>query len=299
MNIDWAEIWNSLLTWATNTGVKIIIALIIWLVSFRIITWTTRRIAKSLVNKKKVDKTLITTLFYILRILLKIVVLTCLIGYVGIDTSGLAALIAALGVGIGLAINGALSNLAGGVLLLITRPFKIDDYIEAGNYAGTVVDIKIVYTKLLTPDNKVVYASNGTLSSATIVNYTEKDMRRVDLYFTIERQEDYKKAEEIILSVANAHTQVLKDPAATSRINEHTANGTTLFVKAWVHTADYWDVYYDLQEGIKTALDQNGITLAFNQMAVTVKQDAQQTTSQQPTETHPNTEAQVTTQPKE
>ena len=273
MKINWSEIWNSIVSWATNVGVKLIIALIIWLVSFRIITLVTRRIQKKLLQKNKLDKTLVSTLLYIVRIGLKIVVLTCLIGYVGIDTSGFAALIAAVGVGIGLAVNGALSNLAGGVLLLITRPFKIDDYIEAGNYAGTVVDIRIVYTKLLTPDGKTVYASNGTLSTATIVNYTEKGLRRVDLRFTIERQEDYKKAEEIMLSVANAHSKVLQSPAAESRVDEHSANGTTLFVKAWVNTPDYWDVYYDLQEGIKSAFDAEGIILPTNKLAVTVQQD--------------------------
>ena len=269
----WRDVLDRVVAWGTDTGVKIVIALLIWFISFRLITWITRRIEKRLVNKKKLDKTLITTLFYILRIVLKIVVLTCLIGYLGIDTSGLAALIAALGVGIGLAINGALANLAGGVLILITRPFRIDDYIEAGGYAGTVEDIHIVYTKLRTPDNKVVYAPNGPLSSSTVVNYSEKDLRRVDFNFTIEKQEDYKKAEDIILGIANSHEKVLKDPAAMSRVLEHTANGTTLVLRTWVNNADYWDVYFDLQENVKKALDENGIIMPANQLDVRVKKD--------------------------
>lgn len=273
MNIDWEGLLDNLVNWATNTGVKIIIALLVWFISFRIINWITRKIEKRLIEKKKLDKTLISTLFYILRIVLKIVVLTCLIGYLGIDTTGLAALIAAVGVGIGLAVNGALSNLAGGVLILITRPFKIDDYVEAGGYAGTVEDIRIVYTKLRTVDNKVVYAPNGPLSSSAIVNYSEKDLRRVDLNFSIEKTEDYKKAEEIILSVANSHEKVLQDPAAMSRILEHTANCTTLVVRAWVKNEDYWDVFFDLQENIKKALDENGIVMPANQLDVRVKKD--------------------------
>lgn len=270
---DWNGFWSKLLEWGTNTGIKIIIALLIWFISFRIINWLTRKIEKRLIEKKKLDKTLTTTLFYILRIVLKIVVLTCLIGYLGIDTTGLAALIAALGVGIGLAVNGALGNLAGGVLILLTRPFKIDDYIEAGGYAGTVEDIRVVYTKIRTPDNKVVYAPNGPLSSANIVNYSEKDLRRVDLNFSIEKTEDYKKAEEIILGIANSHEKVLNDPAAMSRILEHTANSTTLVVRAWVKNEDYWDVYFDLQENIKKALDENGIVMPANQLDVRVKKD--------------------------
>lgn len=267
------KIIDTIVDWATNTGIKIVIALVVLFISFRLITWLTRRIEKRLINKKKLDRTLISTLFYILRIVLKIVVLTCLIGYLGIDTSGLAALIAALGVGVGLAVNGALGNLAGGVLILITRPFKIDDYIEAGGYAGTVEDIRIVYTKLRTPDNKVIYAANGALSTSTIVNYSEKDLRRVDLNFTIEKKEDYKKAEEVILKVANSHEKVLKDPEAMSRILEHTANGTTLVVRAWVNNADYWDVFFDLQENIKKGLDENGIVMPVNQLDVRVKND--------------------------
>lgn len=277
MNIDWQAVWQNIVEWSTQTGIpvalRIIIALLIMIISFRIITVVTRRISKRLIEKRKLDKTLISTLFYILRIVLKIVVLTCLIAYLGIDTTGIAALIAALGVGVGLALNGALSNLAGGVLILITRPFKIDDYIEACGHAGTVVDIRIVYTKLLTPDNKVVYVANGPLSSSTIVNYSEKDIRRVDLNFTIEKKEDYKKAEEIILGIANAHEKVLKDPAAMSRILEHTANGTTLVVRTWVNNADYWDVYFDLQEAIKNGLDENGIVMPVNQLDVRVKKD--------------------------
>ncbi len=271
--IDWEQFWTNLVNWASDTGIKIIIALIILIVSFRLITVITRKTSKRLIEKKKMDKTLVSTLFYVLRIALKIVVLTCLIGYLGIDTSGLAALIAALGVGIGLAVNGALANLAGGVLILITRPFKIDDYVSAGGFEGTVEDIHIVYTKIRTNDNKVVYAPNGPLSSSTIINYSEKELRRVDLNFTIERKEDYKKAEEIILEITNAHEKVKKTPAAMSRILEHNINGTTLVLRAWCNNADYWDVFFDLQESIKKGLDDNGIIMPNNQVDVRVKND--------------------------
>ena len=273
MNIDWQNLLDTVIGWATNTGIKIVIALVLLIISFRLITWLTRRIEKRLINKKKLDKTLISTLFYILRIILKIVVLTCLISYLGIDTTGLAALIAALGVGIGLAVNGALSNLAGGVLILITRPFRIDDYISACGHEGTVEDIRIVFTKIRTVDNKVVFIPNGSLSGSTIMNYSEKDLRRVDLNFSIAKSEDYKKAEELILSVVNAHEKVLQDPAATARIDKHTANETSLVMKAWVKNADYWDVYFDLQENVKKAFDENGIVMPNNQLDVRVKND--------------------------
>ena len=145
--MDWNAFWNSILDWAKNTGIKIVIALVILLVSFRIITVITRKIEKR-ANNKKADKTIMKTLAYVLRIGLKIVVVVCLIGYLGIDTSGLTALIASFGVCIGLAVNGAVANLAGGILIILTRPFKIDDYIEAQGHSGTVVDIHITTTKL-------------------------------------------------------------------------------------------------------------------------------------------------------
>lgn len=273
MEINWQNVLDSIMNWVTNTGVKIVIALILLFISFRLITFITRKIEKRLINKKKLDKTLTTTLFYVIRIVLKIVVLACLIGYLGIDTSGLAALIASLGVCIGLALNGALSNLAGGVLILITRPFKIDDYIAASGYEGTVEDIRIVYTKLRTVDNKVVRIPNGALSSSTIVNYSEKDLRRVDLYYSISKTENYENAEKVILDVVSQHAKVLKDPAATARLEKHTANDMQIVLKAWVNAADYWDVYYDLQENIKKGLDEKGIEMPATQIDVHVKND--------------------------
>ncbi len=271
--INWQGILDTVVNWVTGTGIKIVIALLLLFISFRIITFITRRIEKRLITKRNADKTLTRTLFYVIRIVLKVVVLTCLIGYLGIDTSGLAALIASLGVGIGLAVNGALSNLAGGVLILITRPFKIDDYISSGGYEGTVEDIHIVFTKLRTVDNKVVYVPNGALSSSTIVNFSEKDLRRVDLVFSISKKDDYKNAENIMLGVVNAHDKVLKDPAATARIDSHTPNEVKIILKSWVKSEDYWDVYYDILENVKKALDEAGIEMPANQLDVTVKKD--------------------------
>ncbi len=271
--MDWKALLDNIVEWASHTGIKIVIAVLLLIISFRLITVISRKIEKRLINKKKLDKTLVTTLFYIVRIVLKIVVVACLIGFLGIDTGGLTALIASLGVCIGLALNGALSNFAGGVLIIVTRPFKIDDYISACGYEGTVEDIHIVYTKLITVDNKVVRIPNGALSSSTIVNFSEKDLRRVDLTFSIEKTEDFKKAESVMLDVVNNNDRVLKTPAATARIDKHTANDYQIVLKSWVKSSDYWDVYYDLQENIKKALDDNGIAMPANKLDVHLKND--------------------------
>ena len=145
--MDWNVFFNTILTWVTNTGVKIIISIIILIISFKIINVLCRKIERKSVDKKS-DKTILKTLAHILKIGLKVLVAVCLVGYLGIDTSGITALVTSLGVCVGLALNGALSNLAGGVLLIFTRPFKLDDYIEAQGYSGTVQEINITNTKL-------------------------------------------------------------------------------------------------------------------------------------------------------
>lgn len=268
--MDWEALWNTLLQWATNTGIKIIIALVVMFISFKIINAISKRIVKR-AEKKHADKTIFQTLAYVLKIGLKIIVIICLVGYLGIDTSGLTALVASLGVCVGLAVNGALSNLAGGVLIILTRPFKIDDYIEALGYSGTVVDIHITNTKLLTPDNKVIYLPNGTLANAEIVNYSEKDLRRVDFMFSIGYNDDFEKAKKIITDICVAHELVLKDPQPFVRVKEHGSSSINITARAWTKNADYWTVYFDITESVKTAFDKEGIEIPFNQLDVNIK----------------------------
>lgn len=272
--MDWNAIWTSILSWATNTGVKILIALILLLVTFRLTTVLTRKLEKKLLSgKHKVDKTLTSTLMYVLRIVIKVLVVICLIGYLGIDTSGLTALVASLGVCFGLAVNGAVSNIAGGVLILITRPFRIDDFIEASGHSGTVEDIHITHTRIRTGDNKVIYIPNGTLSSDTITNYSIKDVRRVDLTFSIAYSNDFEKAKKIIADLCQAHALVLKDPAPFVRVSEHSASSINLVTRVWTKQEDFWTVHFDLLESVKTAFDQNGIEIPFEQLDVHVKKD--------------------------
>ena len=256
--------------WAATTGVKIIIALVILLVSFKVINVLSVKLDKKLTGAKKLDETLAKTLLFMAKIGLKVVVVICLIGYLGIDTSGLAALVASLGVCVGLAVNGTLSNLAGGAMLLITRPFSIGDYIVAQGNEGVVEAIHIVSTKIVTLDNKVVYLPNGALSSGTIVNYSEKDLRRVDLEFSVGGN-DPRKVESILLDVCKADTKVLSDPAPFARVSDYGAgNGVRVTLRAWCKTADYWDTYFDLLKAANEAFDAQGIVIPFNRMDVKV-----------------------------
>ncbi len=273
--MDLTPLLSTVLAWIRTTGASILLSLLLLLISFRLITLTTRKLERRLLSgRHALDKTLTSTLFYLLRAALKAVVVVCLIGYLGLDTGGITALIASLGVGIGLAVNGALSNLAGGVLLLVTRPFRIDDFIEAQGYAGTVEDIHITATRLRTPDNKTVYIPNGPLSAGTVVNYSEKELRRVDLTFSIGYREDSEHAKSVILQQVESHEKALKHPAPFVRISEHGEGKILIAVRVWVKSEDFWDVHFDLLESVKSAFDREGIEIPVARLDVRVKQDA-------------------------
>ena len=273
--MDWEQFWKTVQDWVTNTGIKIVIAIIILIISFSIINAISKKIAKKADKKveenKKIDKTLYRTLSYVTKIGLKILVVLALIGYLGIDTSGVTALLASLGVGVGLAVNGTLSNFAGGVMLVFTRPFRVDDFIEALGVSGTVEDIHICYTKVRTPDNKMAYLPNGTLSTTQIVNYSEKDTRRVDADLSISYADDFEKAKKVILEVCKKNKKILNVPAPAINIVEHGDSAINISAKVWCKNADYWDVKFYMLEKVKVAFDENGIEIPFNQLEVTLK----------------------------
>lgn len=274
--MDWNKILNSLLnsviSWLTTAGLRVVIALVIMFVSFKVVNVVARKIRKS-GEKGRLDKTLARTLAYIFTLTMKCLIAICLIGFVGIDTSGLAALVVSLGACVGLALNGALSNLAGGILIIVTRPFRVDDYIEAQGYSGTVEDIHITTTKLRTPDNKMVYIPNGPLSSGTIVNYSIKDTRRVDFTFSIGYGDDFEKAKRIVKDICTSHELVLEDPAPFVRMSSHGESSINITARVWVKSEDYWTVNFDVLEAVKTAFDKEGIEIPYNQLDVHVKND--------------------------
>ena len=175
---------DAVVNWATNTGIKIVIALLIMFIAFKIINGVTKKLAKRL-QKKNADATLSRVLVGAIKVSLKALVLICLVGYVGIETASLSAVVASLGVGVSLAVQGTLSNFAGGVIIIIMRPFKLGDFIVSNGESGTVEDIKLFYTHIVTPDNRVVMIPNGALANNVIVNNSAKDTRRVDVVFGI------------------------------------------------------------------------------------------------------------------
>ena len=267
------EFLNTVINWATHTGVKIIIALVILFIAFKVINFVAKKFTKKFQDNPKDDKTLTKTFIYIGKIALKILVVVCLIGYLGIETSGISALIASVGVAAGLAINGTLANLAGGVMILITRPFRVDDFIEAQGEQGVVEEIKICYTKIHTLDNRTIYLPNSALSTGTIINYSEKDLRRVDLEFSVGGN-DPEKVRNILLDVCKNEEKVLSDPEPFARTTDYGAgNGVKVTLRAWCKGADYWDAYFNLLDGVRKAFEENKIVIPFQQMDVHIKND--------------------------
>ena len=271
--MNWEDFLNTVIGWATTTGIKLVISLIVLLISFRVINLIAKRIIKKNEKSGKVDRTVARTLCNVGKTVLKIIIVICLVGYLGIDTSALSALVASVGVTVGLAVNGALSNFAGGILLLFTRPFHDGDFVEVNGVSGTVEDIRIINTKIVTLDNKVVYLPNSLVSSTTVTNYTEKDLRRVDLTFSIPYDNDYAIAEEIISNVAESNSLVLKDPSPTVRMTGHGKSSLEICCRVWVKKEDYWTVYFDMLEDVKTAFDEQGIEIPYDQVDIHVRRN--------------------------
>ena len=266
------QFFQKVIDWATTAGIKIVIALILWFIFFKLINFLNKRITKKLL-KKKTDKTLTKVVNYVITVGLKILVVICLLGYVGIETTSISAVLASVGVGVGMALNGALSNFAGGLLIIVTRPFRVDDYIKALDEEGTVEDIHIIYTKLRTIDNRVIYLPNGSLSSASIVNYSEKEQRRLDMTFSVSYQADVNKAKGILNDIWANHPLIIKDVKPFIRISNHNTSSIDICLKAWTKNEDYWDVYFDMLEEVKKRFDEENIEIPYNQLDVHIKND--------------------------
>lgn len=271
--VTWNDVWNTVSDWLTHSGIKIVIALLVLVVSFIIINAATKGIYKRL-HKKGADETLSRVGTQTVRVILKILVLVCLIGYLGIETASISAVIASIGVGISLAVQGTLSNFAGGVIIIVMRPFKIGDYITSNGQEGTVEDIKLFYTHIVTNDNKAVVIPNGSLANNVIVNASAKDTRRVDLIMQVAYGTDVMRVKEIIRTVCGANELVFKDPAPFVELSNMNESSLDFTVRVWCNRPDYWTVNFALIENIKKAFDENGIEVPFRQLDVHLKNEA-------------------------
>jgi len=233
--------------------------------------WLATILSKSLgkvLNKKSVDQTLVKFVVSLVKIALITFVIISAASQVGIQTASFVAVIGAAGLAIGFALQGSLSNLAAGVMLIIFKPIKVGDYIEGGGSAGSVESVGIFITTLITPDNKVVYIPNSTLTGGNIINYSAKDRRRVDMVFGIGYSDDIDKAKTVIQSVLSNDSRILNDPAPQIVVSELGDSSVNFNVRPWVNTPDYWGVYFETTEQIKKKFDEQNISIPFPQRDV-------------------------------
>ena len=257
---------------ATSYGMKIIGAIFTIIIGI----WIAKLLSKTLgkvLKKKNVDATLTKFLISVVKIGLIAFVFISAASQVGIETASFVAVIGAAGLAIGFALQGSLSNLAAGVMLIIFKPIKVGDFIEGGGGSGSVESVGIFVTTLLTPDNKVIYIPNSTLTGGNITNYSAKDTRRVDMVFGIGYEDDIDKAKSAIKSVLENDSRILKDPAPQIALSELGDSSVNFNVRPWVNKADYWGVYSDVHEKIKKRFDEEKISIPFPQRDVHVYQN--------------------------
>ena len=255
----WIEAGYNLIV---DFGPKVIVAILIWIIGSWIVKVVIKGLKKAM-TKAGYEESLKKFLLNLITWIFKIVLILVVLGTLGIETTSFAAILAAAGLAIGLALQGSLGNFAGGVLLMIFKPIKIGDLIEAQGEIGVVKEIEIFTTKLTGLSNKEIIIPNGALSNGNIVNYTTEGTRRVDLVFGVSYDADIKKTKEVMMQVLTSHPNVLKDPAPGVTVLELADSSVNFAVRPWCNTADYWNVYFDVTENIKEALDAAGIEIPY------------------------------------
>lgn len=265
-----AEI-NSIVEQITHWGLsgiwKIVFALLIWFIGKKLISLSLK-LLKKVFDRGSIDLGVVNFTMSIIKFALYAVLILMVIDELGIQTTSLITVFGSAALAVGMSLQGSLSNFAGGVLILIFKPFKVGDYIVVGNYEGTVRTIEILYTKLTTVDNKVVMLPNGTLSNSNIVNVGAEDFRRLDIEMSIGYSSDLKLAKTLLNTIVNNNPAVIKDRDIKVIVKSLDESCVTLETRVWVKTEDYWDTRFTLLEEYKAEFDKNGIEIPFNQMDV-------------------------------
>lgn len=241
---------------------KVLAAILIWIIGSWIIKMVMKGIKKGM-TKANYDDSLKKFLLNLISWIFKIVLILVVLGTVGVETTSFAAVLAAAGLAVGMALQGSLGNFAGGVLIMIFKPFKIGDLIEAQGEIGVVKEIEIFTTKLTGLSNKEIIIPNGSLSNGNIVNYTTEGTRRVDLVFGVSYDANIKQTKDVLMNVLNSHPSILKDPAPAVTVLELADSSVNFAVRPWCKTEHYWDVYFDVTENAKEALDAAGIEIPY------------------------------------
>lgn len=255
------------LNFCVEAGKSIIIAVIIYIVGKALIMIINRMMEKML-SRRQVDPTIQTFLKSLVNILLMALLIISVVSALGVNTTSFAALLASAGVAVGMALSGNLQNLAGGIVVLLFRPFKVGDYIEAQGVGGTVQEIQIFHTILNTPDNKKIYLPNGSLSSGNITNYSKEPTRRVDFTISIDYGESIDKVREVLKEIITNDQRVLTTPQPVIALNALADSSVNIALRVWVKSEDYWAVYWETNEKIYNEFNRRGINFPFPQLTV-------------------------------
>lgn len=261
---------DTVIKFATEYGLKIAGALLVLIIGMSVVNVIVKIVKKNKSFSKMSSDTAKFTAS-VIRIILKLIVILTCVAILGVPMSSIIALLGTAGVAVGLGIQGSLSNFAGGIILMIFRPFHVGDFIDTGTYSGTVEAIGVYYTYLITIDNSRVVVPNSVVSNLTLRDYSSFEKRRVDLVFKVDYSNDIEKVKSVILDTAEKNELVLKDPAPFVRLSNHGDSSLDFTCRTWCNSADYWTVYFDLTENVKKAFDENGITVPFPQMDVHIK----------------------------
>ena len=263
---------EKLYEWVITRGVNVFFGVIFLSIGWKVINKTLKRIRRIL-ESKSADPTITRFLDNVMNVTLKTVLIIIILQYIGVNLTGLTTIVASAGVALSLALKGSLANLAGGVIILVARPFNVGDFIETTEHSGVVEKISIFYTYLVTFDNKQILIPNGILTDSSIVNYSSKEIRRVDLTFSVSYEEDVIRVKNVLINILKNNELVLEEPEFFVGISMHGDSAINFIVKAWCKTEDYWTIYYDLLETVKIKFDEEGISIPYPQMDLHVKKN--------------------------
>ena len=262
------EAIRSLVEHGSQLGFTIIKALIVFLVG-RLVINLLNKLVRKILSKRDIDLSVKTFVGSLVNVSLTILLIISVVGALGVQTTSFAALLASAGVAVGMALSGNLSNFAGGLIILLFKPYKVGDYIEAQGVGGTVKEVQMFHTVLGTVDNKVIYIPNGSLSSGVVTNFSNQTTRRVDWTFGVEYGSDYEKVKQVIESVLAKDSRILSAPAAPFiALTALADSSVNVVVRVWVNSSDYWGVYFDINKNIYATFNEVGIGFPFPQLTV-------------------------------
>lgn len=261
------QLIQQLINWGVEAGKSILAATLIFIIGRFMISIINKMVRRILI-RHNVEPSIRTFVRSFVNILLTVMLIVSIVGALGVNTTSFAALLASAGVAIGMALSGNLQNLAGGLIILLFKPYKVGDYIDAQDASGTVKEIQIFHTILTTPDNKEVYVPNGSLSSGAVTNYNRNDTRRLSWTISIEYGEDVEKVKKVLIDLVSADERVLKEPAPFVALQALSASSVDILLRAWVTSDDYWAVNFDMNQRIYEEFNKQGIEFPFPQLTI-------------------------------